>query len=384
MADITSITSLIDTFRAETEEESITPEVLGALLQKIADVVGTAAIQTDVDALATWRTTLTKIASLVSSISLGTDDANCVFINTASTNLTTGLATSHAKAITIRQATTDRAGVMTADNVTALNKCTSDIATINTTLSAINTAIASLRTSLTATNSTALAAQRTANTNATSIASLDSSLQSLYTLFRTLQHNFNTFAAMKQTSTVHIEVLIRDKNIYIQGADQLISSGLTPVIFRHTIRTSRTSETDDAGHRIYQPKRKGWHRFEDDTKLKLNADGNFSFMMERTDDTRYLKYIDTPEALFYKEKVVYDDDGNVGAVKIPFGQKLYDVFKHTRRFRFAIGFYKKTGDNKTFQFSSLRTNLAEFNVLIRAYETIAGTSYNIVYNYEMA
>ena len=39
MADISSITSLITSFRSETREEAITPEVLGALLQKIADPV---------------------------------------------------------------------------------------------------------------------------------------------------------------------------------------------------------------------------------------------------------------------------------------------------------------------------------------------------------
>lgn len=38
MADISSITSLITSFRSETREEAITPEVLGALLQKIADL----------------------------------------------------------------------------------------------------------------------------------------------------------------------------------------------------------------------------------------------------------------------------------------------------------------------------------------------------------
>lgn len=51
MADISSITSLITSFRSETREEAITPEVLGALLQKIADLLGKAALQTDVSAL---------------------------------------------------------------------------------------------------------------------------------------------------------------------------------------------------------------------------------------------------------------------------------------------------------------------------------------------
>ena len=41
--DISNLTSLINALRAETQEDSITPESLGALLQRIVDVLGDAA-----------------------------------------------------------------------------------------------------------------------------------------------------------------------------------------------------------------------------------------------------------------------------------------------------------------------------------------------------
>lgn len=41
--DISNQTSLINALRAESQEDSITPEALGALLQRIVDVLGDAA-----------------------------------------------------------------------------------------------------------------------------------------------------------------------------------------------------------------------------------------------------------------------------------------------------------------------------------------------------
>ena len=38
--DITTLTSLINTFRAETKQDSITPDSLGQLLQRIVNVLG--------------------------------------------------------------------------------------------------------------------------------------------------------------------------------------------------------------------------------------------------------------------------------------------------------------------------------------------------------
>ena len=39
---ITTLTSLINTFRAETKQDSITPDSLGQLLQRIVNVLGQA------------------------------------------------------------------------------------------------------------------------------------------------------------------------------------------------------------------------------------------------------------------------------------------------------------------------------------------------------
>ena len=73
MADISSITSLITSFRSETREEAITPEVLGALLQKIADLLAKAALQTDMNRLDNWRSALGRIGYVLTSLTIGSD-----------------------------------------------------------------------------------------------------------------------------------------------------------------------------------------------------------------------------------------------------------------------------------------------------------------------
>ena len=86
MADISSITSLITSFRSETREEAITPEVLGALLQKIADLLGKAALQTDVSRLDNWRSDLARIGYVLTSLSIGSDDRNNVYFTLGKAN----------------------------------------------------------------------------------------------------------------------------------------------------------------------------------------------------------------------------------------------------------------------------------------------------------
>ena len=92
MADISSITSLITSFRSETREEAITPEVLGALLQKIADLLGKAALQTDMSRLDNWRSALARIGYVLTSLTIGSDDRNNVYFTLGKANLSTVLA----------------------------------------------------------------------------------------------------------------------------------------------------------------------------------------------------------------------------------------------------------------------------------------------------
>ena len=141
MADISSITSLITSFRSETREEAITPEVLGALLQKIADLLGKAALQTDVSSLDNWRSALGRIGYVLTSFTIGSDDRNNVYFTLGKANLSTGINQLAPNSILIRQATTERAGVMRAQQVQDLNKCKSELSSCSASMNKVQEAL---------------------------------------------------------------------------------------------------------------------------------------------------------------------------------------------------------------------------------------------------
>lgn len=117
--DISTLTSLINTFRAETKQESITPDSLGQLLQRIVNVLGQASETSAVQQITQWKNTISSIGAVLTSLALGSDDRNNIYLNVGSVNVATragmmGL-------FTIRQATTERADAMRAQQVTDLN-----------------------------------------------------------------------------------------------------------------------------------------------------------------------------------------------------------------------------------------------------------------------
>ena len=366
--DITTITHLITTFKQETREETVTVELLGSLLQKIVDLLGTTALQSDVATLTAWRTLFAKLNTLVTNIAIGSDDRNSVYLSVNKGYIATGSVQSQPNSICIRQATTERAGAMRAQQVQDLNKCKSDISGINTSLTALNSSLSKINTELMrlscqlSTDEKALASidtwiQQTTNT----ISTLQSSI-------RTLQANFNTFASMKQTTTIHIECIIKDGKLNIQGAAQLIRSGLLPVIFRYTIRTSRHSRNKD-GIREYMPKRRGWNRFFDNEKIIATSDNTIAFRDDSPSKIKGQKpqYHTSAEYLFNYFRVdKMPNSEEVAAVFVPYGQRIFNVLDTPRTFKFAIGFYKEVAQTAAFNFSFLRTNLAVFRVRVEA------------------
>ena len=366
--NITTLTQLITTFKQETREESVTVDVLGSLLQKIVDLLGTTALQSDVSGIANWRALFVKLNTLVTNIAIGSDDRNNVYLSVTKGNVATGSSQPQPNSLCIRQATTERAGAMRAQQVQDLNKCKSDITSVNTQLNSLYDQLGKYNTELMNFTRQLRADETSISDLQTSCQSLGTSILHLQTSIRTLQANFNTFASMKSTTTIHIECQPKGKQLYIQGASQLIRSGLKPVIFRYTIRTSRHGRDKD-GNREYMPKRRGWHRFFDDWKIKIGNDGIVYFSEtapRKTTDTK-LKYATTPEFLFTYVRVnTKPDSQEVDGVYIPYGQRIFNIIDSPRTFKFAIGFYKPVSDNKAFNFSDLRTNLAVFRVRVEA------------------
>lgn len=327
--DITRITELIKSFKSETREEAVTVQVLGNLLQQIANVIGTTAQQTELTLVSNFYANLTSLNRILTGISTGTDDPNQMHLTLYDCSLKTGEITSLRDALVLRAATTDRAGVMQSQHVQDLNQCK-------------NTA---------------------------------QKIPAIQKVIRSLQANYNTLSSMKQTETIHIECQIRKDGLYIQGAQQLIKSGLKPILFRYSIRTSRHGRKTDKKKRTPMAKRRGWHRFFDSEKLTVASNGQILFRDDSKDaDPLQPKYQPTPQNLFTYIKEEYDDTTNrISAVKLPYGQKVFDIFKRPHYFKFAIAFYKPISKSESFTFSDLRTNLAIFKVRATANQYNGGT-----------
>ena len=383
MADISSITSLITSFRSETREEAITPEVLGALLQKIADLLGKAALQTDMSRLDNWRSDLARIGYVLTSLTVGSDDRNNVYFTLGKANLSTGINQIANNSILIRQATTERAGVMRAQQVQDLNKCKADISKYFSSLANMEETILNIQKGIASISLRVSQNAKQITVNAEDILKIQTDIKSLASQIKSLQADILKFATMKQATQMHIECIITDRHLVIQDAHRYIRQGLTPVIFRHTVRTSRKQE-DENGVREYFPRRRGWNRFYDDRKIGVNSGDEISFRLDKEGDPNRGKYFTEPDMLFRDCRAIIDPETQqLSEVRIAYGKRSYNILGIDRFFRFAIGFYKKSKDYGPFQFGELRTNLAEFRVIARADRVDGSNNYNVTFIFSM-
>ena len=342
MADISSITSLITSFRSETREEAITPEVLGALLQKIADLLGKAALQTDVSRLDS--SDLARIGYVLTSLTIGSDDRNNVYFTLGKANLSTGINQLAPNSILIRQATTERAGVMRAQQVQDLNKCKADISKYFSSLSNMEETILNIQKGIASISLRVSQNAKQITVNAEDILKIQTDIKSLASQIKSLQADIQKFATMKQATQMHIECIITDSTLVIQDAYRYIRQGLTPVIFRHSVRTSRKQE-DENGVREYLPRRRGWNRFYDDRKISVNNGDEISFRLDKEGDPNRGKFFTEPGVLFSDCRAVIDPNTQrLSEVRIYFGKRSFNILGINRYFRFAIGFYKKSKD----------------------------------------
>lgn len=383
MADISSITSLITSFRSETREEAITPEVLGALLQKIADLLGKAALQTDMGRLDNWRSDLARIGYVLTSLTVGSDDRNNVYFTLGKANLSTGINQIANNSILIRQATTERAGVMRAQQVQDLNKCKADISKYFSSLANMEETILNIQKGIASISLRVSQNAKQITVNAEDILKIQTDIKSLASQIKSLQADILKFATMKQATQMHIECIITDRHLVIQDAHRYIRQGLTPVIFRHSVRTSRKQE-DENGVREYLPRRRGWNRFYDDRKISVNNSDEISFRLDKEGDPNRGKFFTEPGVLFSDCRAIIDPETQqLLEVRIYFGKRSFNILGINRHFRFAIGFYKKSKDYGPFQFGELRTNLAEFRVIARADRVDGSNNYELTFIFSM-
>lgn len=138
--DSKPISELIDDFRKMTEKNSVTPESVGYILQRIADLLSTAGSAQSAVILQKWYDNIRFSAPYIAAIAQNTWDRNHVFLDQAVINITTGVVQTQVNAIQIQQATTERAGAMRAQQVTDLNNCRRSVASLETAVTQLQNA----------------------------------------------------------------------------------------------------------------------------------------------------------------------------------------------------------------------------------------------------
>ena len=144
MIDITNLTSLITAFRQETEQGSISPETLGSLLQAIANLLSAASTDQEQIKLTNIYNNLLKMGNCLTNLAQGDADRNNVLADYAFFNPISGLHSAQRSQVFIKQATTERAGAMRAQQVIDLNATKKGVATLEEAVATINTQLTEL------------------------------------------------------------------------------------------------------------------------------------------------------------------------------------------------------------------------------------------------
>ena len=365
--DISTLTNLITAFRTETRQDSITPDSLGQLLQKIVNVLEQASDTSTLQQIVQWKNLVTAIGSVLKSISLGSDDRNNVYLNIESINTTNGMG--QVSIFTIRQATTERAGAMRAQQVTDLNSVRNKM-----------NHVAGLELKVEASASSVQVALHDKYSDVFNDPSL---LQKQLPLASSSQAGVLSAADYKRFSEAsqevpasahpfyHIECDSKGKELQVKFPAQLISDGYVPYLLRYSRKRPRYRPANDRqGQRYYGPVKRGWHLFYDEKKIKVSLSGEVQFGYNTgTDRVPNWEYDSDIRHVFGNIRAVNTAVGlgkKLVGYKIGFGCKSY-LIKTNHRFRFGIVFAPPitAKGSRSLDFSKAVSNIAEFYVHFR-------------------
>lgn len=369
MIDTTALTALITAFRAEVTQNSISPEKVGSILQQIADLLATAAPDSDISEFTVLRQRLMGVSTMFTSLAQGTSDRNHIYLTSNTYNVATGTKHTNTDAIRIQQATTERAGAMRAQQVIDLNAAKKNITDLQT-------EVANLGRVLDATGSrfNVLSEQIDGIKN-TDLVALSKNIADLRSILETLDTEMgeaeddiialrNDISDIQDTRTISVDV--KDRFLILQGAAPLLERKLIPYLFRLTKKANRKRYTNSAGTRIRKKSkpRKGWHLMGNRTTLNVDAT-TLEVSINTTvhgNDKREASYSYHP-----MDFIKLSNDLN-GHKQVAYGKRLISLWNEEKErerkisLKYGIAFgYKIKGDGLPIDL--LCTNIAEFSVV---------------------
>ena len=367
--NISTISKLISDFRALSQKDSISPESLGVLLQKLADLINTAAADGDFTAISN---ALNAVPTALVSISQGSADRNDILMDVTTSNLVKGLQASAKDVVFIRQATTERAGAMRAQQVSDLNNTRTGLAALQKSFTALSDVVANLGTTVSENGSKLELVADEANYCSEGIADLTENLQvtndDLTATQKSVQDNSSTITSIKaKTDCPRIAVDIVDGKLHVYNTSYYTKNGYYPFVFRFTSKRNRCT-LENYPDRKRGAKNKGWHVIGGlPNDVKIDSNGCVMFRTSPLEDWHHLGNDLISHS--YEAKYVVGAKGSDEKMYIPWGKKKVRVSSNhgtylMRRFRFAIGFAKSFNNVfATITPAHLVSNLAEFSVI---------------------
>lgn len=369
MIDTTALTALITAFRAEVTQNSISPEKVGSILQQIADLLATAAPDSDMSEFTVLRQRLMGVSTMFTSLAQGTSDRNHIYLTSNTYNVATGTKHTNTDAIRIQQATTERAGAMRAQQVIDLNAAKKNITDLQT-------EVADLGRVLDATGSRFnILSEQIDGIKNTDLVALSKNIADLRSLLETLDTEMgeaeddiiilrNDINDIQDIRTISVDV--KDRFLILQGAAPLLERKLVPYLFRLTKKANRKRYKNSAGVKIRKKNRprKGWHLMGNRTTLNVDAT-TLEVSINTTvhgNDKREASYSYHP-----MDFIKLSNDLN-GHKQVAYGKRLISLWNEEKErerkvsLKYGIAFgYKITGDGLPIDL--LCTNIAEFSVV---------------------
>ena len=322
--DTKSISLLITEFRALKAKDAITPESLGYILQRLADLIATAGTSDTVETIKKLLDGFKAAGQALVSLRQGQADRNHILADIKTVDLANGSIGTYTDSVFIQQATTERAGAMRAQQVIDLNNARRAVADIEKLLDVIQAKLGMTEDS-----------------------------KGLY-------------------NNAQISVTVENGKLRLLGAQQLVADGYVPYLFRNTRKRNQWGDkvAIAAGEprKKYCDKRKGWNLFGSCYTVKIDT-GNY-LMFSTNSHIHYCEpagaYGHTPENIIKTFKRRGD-----GTPYVAWGRSCVCMLdpknakKHRMlRFRFAIGFAKQFLPGRSrISIANLVSSLAEFTIV---------------------
>ena len=366
-----TITQLISDFRALSQKDSISPESLGVLLQKLADLINSAAADIDFNAISN---ALNNVPTALVSMTQGSANRNDVLMHVTTSNLIKGITMTLRDVLFIRQATSERAGAMSAQQVTDLDNTRTGLADLQKSVRDLSDVLSQLGTTVSENGEKLARVADEANYCSEGIADLAENLNvtndDLAATQKSVEENAKGISSIKdKTDCPRIAVEVVDGILFLRNAAYYKEKGYNAYVFRFTSKRNRCF-LENFPEKTRGAVKKGWHVIGGRPEnIRIDDTGHVAFRTSPIKEWHALK--DAPISYSSEPRYLVGAkyyDGNIEG--IPYGRCNVDFdpdvngYIPMRRFRYAIGFGKAyERDVVSLSPADLVSNLAEFSVI---------------------